>query len=285
MGPLLQIDSVTKFDRHVKTLDSVSFEIGYGEFAILAGANGSGKSRLLSMIAGFDFCDSGEIRLFGRSLDEHLEEPHNRVVFVSDAIQFPMPISMREMMDVHADLLGDWDDARAGRLVSSFKLDLDRSWSQYSHGQRFQFAFILAICSKPQLLLLDEIAAAMDPAVRKVMVDEIREYTRGGPAALFATHLLIEVQPFADRVVILENGRLQTNSALSEISAGFVKVRVMSAEEERFVSSLGGQSVGRNSDGSMTYIVPKANLPGDVRTDRRAITAEDVLIYHARKGA
>jgi ABC-type multidrug transport system ATPase subunit len=134
-------------------------------------------------------------------------------------------------------------------------------------------------------LLLDEIAAAMDPAVRKIMVDEVREYTRGGAAALFATHLLIEVQPFADRVVILENGHVQTNSALSEVANGFVKVRVTSAEEERFVASLGGHSIGRNSDGSVTYIVPKANLPGDMQTDRRAVTAEDVLIYHTRKGA
>jgi ABC-2 type transport system ATP-binding protein len=137
MGPLLHIDSVTKFDRHVKTLDSVSFDVGYGEFTILAGANGSGKSRLLSIIAGFDFCDSGEVRVFGRSLDEHVEEPRNRIMFVSDAIEFPMPISMRDMMDVHADLCGNWDESRAKRLVDGFKLDLDRSWSQYSHGQKF----------------------------------------------------------------------------------------------------------------------------------------------------
>ncbi len=214
----IEIDAVSKRFGQFAALNGVSLEARPGEFLALLGPSGSGKTTLLRMIAGLDFPDAGRVMFDGADMtDTPAAERRIGFVFqnyalfrhmtVADNIAFGLTVRKRRDRPAKADV-----KARVAELLELIQLpELGHRYpAQLSGGQRQRVALARALAVEPRLLLLDEPFGALDAKVRK----DLRRWLRGlheqmGLTSVFVTHDQEEALELADRVVIMNGGRIE----------------------------------------------------------------------------
>ena len=221
-APMIEIDRVAKhYGEHVAVAD-VSFSIAKGEFIALMGPSGCGKTTTLRMLAGLDQPTAGEIRLWGRRLND--EAPWKRdapLVWQSYAL-FPF-LSVRKNVEfglkqrgVAASVRKQKSDEWMERLgIAQFA---ERGVDQLSGGQRQRVALARALVLEPEMLLLDEPLSALDPHLRvRMQAELVRLHRQLGITFICVTHSHSEAFAMANRVVIMNEGRIQQIGTPQEI--------------------------------------------------------------------
>ncbi|MCE6999368.1 ABC transporter ATP-binding protein [Saccharothrix sp. S26] len=192
-------------------LRECAFELPAGRVAALVGANGAGKTTLMSVLAGLLGADEGSASAAGR------------VAFVSQDKPVYRHFSVADMLRFGARLNVVWDEARARRWLARFEIPLDRACGKLSGGMQAQVAFALAIGSRPDVLLLDEPLANLDPlARREVTAELLGEVAETGMTVLLSTHVVAELSGVADYLLLLAHGRLLAGGDLDELLGGHV---------------------------------------------------------------
>lgn len=276
--PVLSLQGLRKSYGPNKVLDGISLEVGPGALVSLVGPNGAGKSTLLRLLMRTEFPDAGDAHVLGRSIHEDDPAFNADIGYVSETLDYRMPRSMTKVAGLLGGLHARWDQALFDELVGKFGLPLANRPDEVSRGQKMQFAFALAMAARPRLLILDEITAVLDASVRLYVMNHLKAFTQTGGTVLIATNILSEVQHFADRLVIIGNGGVIFDQATSEFARGFAKYRARPGDP----APAGGREVGVNSDGSVSYLVPREHRVS-LAEDQRGITPEDLFIYHSRK--
>jgi putative spermidine/putrescine transport system ATP-binding protein len=221
-GQSLTLDGITHRYGLVAAVDAVTLEIGGGELVALLGPSGCGKTTLLRIIAGFINQTEGRVVVSGQAID-HLP-PHRRtvgIVFQNYAL-FP---HMSVMDNVAYGLAARGapaaeQKARAGEMLELVKLSAmsDRFPRQLSGGQQQRIALARALAVRPSILLLDEPFAALDKNLRLDMQIEIKRIQRmAGTTSIIVTHDQEEALSMADRVAVLNHGRLEQFAAATEV--------------------------------------------------------------------
>ncbi|MGM9465211.1 ABC transporter ATP-binding protein [Streptomyces murinus] len=199
----------------VRAVDGVDLRIGRGETVALLGRNGAGKSTTIGMLLGLYPPDAGRVELFGSEPERAVRagrvgamlqdaRPVPRVTvgelvgFVASRYPAPMPVSRA------LELAGI--SALAGRRVD-----------RLSGGQVQRVRFAVALAGDPSLLVLDEPTAALDVEARHVFWESMRGYARRGHTVLFSTHYLEEADSFADRIVVMDRGRIVADGTGEEL--------------------------------------------------------------------
>ncbi len=188
-------------------VDDLSFEVQPGEIVGLLGPNGAGKTTALQLSLKLLRADAGESRLFG--LDPEDLAAKRRIGYAPDAPLFPRALTGLRLLELHCDLL-QVPRERAAAVIEQlgFVEPARRATATYSRGQAQRLGLAQALLGDPDLVLLDEPTAGLDPAG----VAQIREILVGlrarGAAVLLNSHLLSEVERVCDRVLFLKNGRL-----------------------------------------------------------------------------
>ena len=210
----IRVEHLSKSYGHHKVVDDVSFEIGGGELVALLGPSGGGKSTILRIIAGLDPADSGEVWLDGRRVDA-LHPRERSVGFVFQHYALFRHMTVAQNVGFGLSVRGEGREKIAARVAEL--LDLmglhgleERMPSQLSGGQRQRVALARALAPEPKLLLLDEPFGAVDAKVR----EELRRWLRRlhdevHTTSIFVTHDQEEAFAVADRVFIVQGGRLE----------------------------------------------------------------------------
>jgi putative ABC transport system ATP-binding protein len=209
----------------VRAVDGVTLAIPAGQFVVVVGTNGSGKSTLLGAIAGTVALDGGRIELAGRDITRWSE--HRRAALVGRVFQDPRAgtagslsvlenIAVAARRGLSAGL--DWATTRAlraeaaerlGRIVPGLEGRLDQPIGSLSGGQRQIVTLVMATWRRPELLLLDEHTAALDPAAADRVVQATSQIIRaGGLTALMVTHSLAQAASLGDRLLLIHRGRV-----------------------------------------------------------------------------
>ncbi|MEV8437203.1 ABC transporter ATP-binding protein [Actinosynnema sp. NPDC051121] len=187
-------------------LRECAFELPAGRVAALVGANGAGKTTLMSVLAGLLDADEGSAGAVGR------------VAFVSQEKPVYRNFSAADMLRLGARLNVVWDEARARRWLARFEIPLDRACGKLSGGMQAQVAFALALGSRPDVLMLDEPLANLDPlARREVTAELLGEVAETGMTVLLSTHVVAELSGVADYLLLLAHGRLLAGGDLDEL--------------------------------------------------------------------
>jgi putrescine transport system ATP-binding protein len=212
--PLLRIDGVVKTFGALSAVDGLSLDIKAGEFFALLGPSGCGKTTLLRMLAGFETPDEGRILLDGNDIAQLL--PHQRPVnmmFQNYAL-FPH-LNVRDNIAFglkRAGMPRSEIKARVAEMVALVKLEglEKRKPDQLSGGQKQRVALARSLARRPQMLLLDEPLAALDKKLRESTQAELMELQRRlGMTFIIVTHDQEEAMTVADRIGVMDNGRLQ----------------------------------------------------------------------------
>jgi len=201
----------------------LSFAIGRGQIVALLGANGAGKTTTLAMILGLVEPSEGRITLFGHELPRERYRALHRVNFSSPYVDLPARLTVRQNLRVYAGLYGvPRPRERVVALCRELGIEelLDRPTGRLSAGQKSRVALAKALINRPQLLVLDEPTASLDPETAHWVRGWLVRYARSERAALLlASHNMQEVERMADQVLLLRRGRLWDRGRPEELLA------------------------------------------------------------------
>ncbi|MGK2921738.1 MAG: ABC transporter ATP-binding protein [Methyloceanibacter sp.] len=207
----------------VTAVDHISFTIEAGTTVALLGGNGAGKTTTIAMLLGLIEPSAGEVRVFGADMSRNRYDVAQRINFQSPYVDLPARLTVKENLTVYAGLYGI---ANAGERIASvaehLQIDmlLDRPTGKLSAGQKTRVGLAKALLNAPELLLLDEPTASLDPDTADWIRRKLKDYARERNATLLiASHNMAEVERLADRVILLQAGRIvedETPRALIE---------------------------------------------------------------------
>lgn len=228
MSFVVQSSSLSKRYGEVLAVDDLSFNIESGTITGFLGPNGAGKSTTLRMLLGLAKPTSGNATIFGTPYDQ-LETPALRVGAVLEATDFHPGRSGRDHLRMLSRAVG-LPDARVDEVLALVELQdaATRRVKGYSLGMRQRLGLAAALLGNPDLLVLDEPANGLDPEGVRWLRDFLRDFASGGRTVLVSSHVLAEVAQTVDQVLIINHGRLVTESTLENLTArvgGAVRVR------------------------------------------------------------
>lgn len=209
---IVHVANLQKRFGDLAAVDGISFTVAPGQTVALLGGNGAGKTTTISMLLGLLLPSAGEIRLFDVDIARHRARVLPRMNFSSPYVDLPNRLSARENLTVFARLYGVKDPAgRIAEVAKALELGplIDRRTGSLSAGQKTRVALAKALLNRPELLLLDEPTASLDPDT----ADWVRHYLEvfqreTGAAILLASHNMGEVERLADEVLMLRKGKI-----------------------------------------------------------------------------
>ncbi|MEU2129672.1 ABC transporter ATP-binding protein [Streptomyces sp. NPDC018352] len=193
-------------ERGVRAVDGIDLSIGRGETVALLGRNGAGKSSTIRLLLGLDQPDSGTVRVLGRSAEHAVRDG-----LVGAMLQDGRPIqrvTVRELVDFVASTYPEPMPVSEALALAGLSDYANRRIDKLSGGQTQRVRFAVALAGNPELIVLDEPTAALDVEARRTFWDSMRAYARRGNTVLFSTHYLEEADENADRIVVIDRGRI-----------------------------------------------------------------------------
>ena len=222
---VIEVDHLVKLYRKTRAVDGISFSIRRGSITGLLGGNGAGKTTTIAMIMGLVLPTSGRVRVLGHRMPEESAQVLGRMNFESPYVDMPMRLSVRQNLTIFGKLYGVKDFAgRIASLASDLDLSefLDRANGKLSAGQKTRVALAKALINQPELLLLDEPTASLDPDTADWVRAHLETYCRTNHATiLLASHNMLEVERLCDRVIIMKRGRIEDDDTPSAIMARY----------------------------------------------------------------
>ncbi len=211
-GPAIAVRQLSKVYSSEAAVNALTFDIARGSIVGLLGGNGAGKTTTIGMMMGLILPTSGTVEVLGVDMARNRHQVLGRMNFESPYVDMPHRLTVRQNLRVFARLYGIKDrESRIGEIVRQLALDsfFDRPSGNLSAGQKTRVALAKALINTPEVLLLDEPTASLDPDtgdwVRSVIENYRREH---GATILLASHNMAEVERLCDRVIMLKRGTL-----------------------------------------------------------------------------
>jgi ABC-2 type transport system ATP-binding protein len=225
-GPAaIAVSRLVKQYKTVRAVDDLSFAIARGSITGLLGGNGAGKTTTIAMIMGLVLPTSGTVEVLGHPMPAESAEVLGRMNFESPYVDMPMRLTVRQNLTVFGRLYAvEHLKDRIAQLADDLDLNefLDRANGKLSAGQKTRVALAKTLINQPELLLLDEPTASLDPDTADWVREHLETYRRTrGATILLASHNMLEVERLCDRVIILKRGRIEEDDSPSTIIARY----------------------------------------------------------------
>ena len=284
--PVVRVRDLTKRFGDTIALDDVSLDVTPGRIVGLLGANGAGKSTLLRHMTGLYLPDAGTCATLGcdaaRLTPDHLA----RIGYVHQGGELLDWMTARQFLQYVAVYYPNWNASLQERLVADFEIPLKKRIGALSPGQRQRLAILIAVAFEPELLILDEPAADLDPLARlqflQLLIDIIQDPSR---TIIISSHILSDVEKIIDHVVIMREGRILRDCPFDALQEEFCRLR-LSAADAGLPADLPFTGVldARRSDGEAILLLPtpsaddlrRAEETLRCRIDRESLSLEDL---------
>ncbi|HEY5208689.1 MAG TPA: ABC transporter ATP-binding protein [Stellaceae bacterium] len=223
--PVLTVSRLTKRFGDVVAVDGLDFDLPRGVTAALLGGNGAGKTTTLSMLLGLLLPSDGAITLFGENMLTHRYRVLPRLNFSSPYVDLPHRLTVRQNLIVYGRLyrISRLKD-RIASLASNLQIEdmLDRPTGKLSAGQKTRVALAKALLNEPELLLLDEPTASLDPDTGDWVRSYLETYRRdSGATILLASHNMAEVERLCSDVMMMKRGRIVDRGSPGDLVARY----------------------------------------------------------------
>jgi ABC-2 type transport system ATP-binding protein len=253
--PVIELRQVRKSFGRKPVLNGVDMIVPAGQTFAFLGRNGAGKTTTIRILLGLLKPDSGDVRVLGLDPRTHGVEIRRRVGYVAeDPVLFGW-MRVRQLISFMAAFYPTWDNAWAKQLADRFELPMETKFKHLSKGQGVRVALLLALAHRPELVILDDPTLGLDPIMRKEFLRDLVTYLQGERVSVFfSSHLLYEIEPVADSVVILDHGRVLRQAATEDLREQ-VKRLVAPIEAQSFLSTLPGLLDLNSSGRQVTAVV------------------------------
>ena len=248
--PAILVDQLVKRFGDVEAVKGVSFAVRTGTTTALLGGNGAGKTTTLSMLLGVLTPSRGRITVLGEDMPAHRHRVLPRMNFTSPYVDLPKRLTVAQNLSVFADLYGL---RRARERIAEVAEDCDltgllkRPYGSLSAGQRTRVSLAKAVLNEPEVLLLDEPTASLDPDIGDRMRTYLERYQhRTGCTMLLASHHMGEVERMCDDVIMLREGRVVDQGSPPQLLARYGRENM----EEVFLDVARGRSDERVPGGA-----------------------------------
>jgi ABC-2 type transport system ATP-binding protein len=228
LSSIIHVSDLTHIYRGgTKALDGLSFSIQKGEIVGILGPNGAGKSTAVKMITGILRPTSGSVQVDGHEVAENLDAVRKVIGFMPQETALYEDLTAQEALEYHAELYGVPRSEVKERVDKMLELAgltgrKDDLVKTYSGGMKRRLALVRSILHDSELLILDEMSLGVDVQSRNLIWNQVRKMKDEGRTVLFCTNYMDEAEALADRVIVLDNGRLVAEGSPNELKRKYV---------------------------------------------------------------
>jgi ABC-2 type transport system ATP-binding protein len=262
--PIIQINGLCKKFGKTIALDQVCFDVSAGGIIGLLGANGAGKSTLLRHIIGLYLADFGNCLTFGCEAAKLGPKELARIGYVHQEGELIDWMKVQQLIRYVAAYYPNWDTELEARYITEFDVSTDARVGSLSPGERQKLAILLAIGFKPELLILDEPASALDPIARANFLNLLLELIQDEKRTIIiSSHILSDIEKVMDRTVIMKKGKILCDSSFDDLLEKYCRVRI-SAVSGRLPDSLPFANVLQSQRNDGQAILTICDTPREV---------------------
>ena len=214
--PVIAIDHLTKRYGDFDAVSDLTLHVGEGSICGLLGPNGAGKTTAMKCLLGFLHPTSGTLSVSGAPVSP---ETFQRLSYVPETSALFDELTVQQHVELDRRSQPRHDSARATELRQIFQLDVRKRVRSLSKGQKTALALVLALASRPRVLVLDEPSSGLDPIFQRVVLDLLIECATDGGTVLFSSHQIGQVERAADHVAILRAGKLALHRDVESLKA------------------------------------------------------------------
>ena len=279
---MLEIKNVTKTFDGFKALDNLSLTVPKGAVYGLVGPNGAGKSTVIRHLTGIYRPDAGEITLDGAPIYEN-PTAKTRIGYIPDDIFYFPSATLEEMRKFYKGIYPNFDDQLFTRLYDIFQLPKKSPIRRFSKGMQKQAAFHLTLCTRPDVMILDEPVDGLDPVMRRqVWSLMLSDVAQRGTTVLVSSHNLRELEDVCDHVGIMDSGRILLERSLADMQGNTTKLQIVGPAPEG-LEILHETASGRLQTlivrGSMEEVRDMVQQSNPVYFDLLPLSLEEIFIY------
>ncbi len=275
----LEATNLSKRYRDTWALRDCTLAIPKGRIAALVGPNGAGKTTLLHLCVGLLQPTTGEVRVCDRSPREQPAQALPHVGFVAQDHPLYRGFRVSEMLTFGQKLNPRWDGATARNRLERLGIPLDRPIGKLSGGQQAQVALALAVGKRPDLLVLDEPLASLDPLARREFLRALTDTaTESGVTVLLSSHIIGDLERVCDYLVILAAARIQLAGDIDGIRATHRALTGPAAETARVSAAL--HVVGETSAGRVSTLIVRGDVMPPAGWEAREATLEEIVVAY-----
>ena len=245
MAAIIETEKLTKFYGRQRGIIEVDLAVEQGEIFGFLGPNGAGKTTTIRTLLDLIRPTSGTARVFGIESSADPVAIHRRIGYVPGEFALYDRLTGRQTLEYFGNLRGGVDRTYQASLIERFDLDPSRRFNQYSKGNKQKVGVVIALQHRPDLLILDEPTAGLDPLVQQTFFTTLREAVADGATVFLSSHILSEVEKAADRVAIIREGlivKTGTVDALRDLAHHQVELRFAGAVPVAAFEALPGVS-------------------------------------------
>jgi ABC-2 type transport system ATP-binding protein len=286
---VIECNGLTKVYGETKALNNLSFKLEENKITGLIGRNGTGKTTLLKIIAGYMKETSGEIKVFSENPFNNLMVSSN-VIFIHDQMNLPTAFNLKEILEVSASFYKNWNHDLANKLFDYFSLNPMQHYNNLSKGMKSTFNMILGLSAQVPLTLFDEPTTGMDAAVRKDFYRALlKDYISNPRTIIISSHHLNEIEDLLEDILLIKDGALHLHLPIAEFKEWAIGLEGKTAVVQEWTQDR--EILYTNNSGmDQSYVVVRNNFSEtEGQTARLAglhispITSSDLCVYLTSK--
>ena len=279
---MLEMRQVTKTFGGFKALDNLTMHVPKGAVYGLVGPNGAGKSTAIRHLTGVYIPDSGAVLMEGKPIFESPEQKV-RMGSIPDEIFYFPSATLEDMRKYYRGIYPQFDDSLFEKLYEVFQLPKKTPMRRFSKGMQKQAAFHLSVCTRPDVLILDEPVDGLDPVMRRqVWSLLLSEVAQRETTVLISSHNLRELEDICDHVGIMDHGKMLLERSLADMQGNTVKLQLVGDRPEN-LEVLHESRSGRLSTlvvrGTAAEVAAKVQVMNPAYFDVLPLSLEEIFIY------
>jgi len=225
--PILDIRQLERHLDKQKIIKGISAQVNAGDVIALLGKNGAGKTTLIETLLGFSYPTHGEVKLWGESATKIAGELKAKIGFVPQQSELINHISVADQIQLFRRFRQNWNQPLVDKLINEWQIPLKQTVSKLSVGQQQKLSILVAIAHEPQLVILDEPVASLDPIARRQFLHQLIELASDSERTIiFSTHIISDVERIANKVWMLRDGVLAYQGGLDELKESVARVTI-----------------------------------------------------------
>jgi ABC-2 type transport system ATP-binding protein len=223
---VIEIQGLTKRFKQFEAVHSLDLKVGGGQITGFLGRNGAGKTTTIKMLLGMTLPTSGSGTVLGRRIDVPREsvEMRRHVAYVGEDKQLYSYLTVEELIRFTRSFYSDWQSDLEADLLKRYELPPHRKIKALSKGMRTKLALLVALARRPALLILDEPSEGLDPVSVEDLLQSLVGKGSEGTAVFFSSHQIEEVERIADRICLIDHGKLLMDFSLDQFRTNYRRV-------------------------------------------------------------